>query len=116
MEIKKYTTTSRVTAEEREVTINLYPNENGEWTAFLYTCVEKYANRCKKKGWTQISETRHTDGTFVGAEFTAPARAVSIREAYPAKRIMTDEQRRAASERFKEYRNSKTARDIPSNC
>lgn len=100
-------TNSRVTAEEREVTINLYPNENGEWTAFLYTCVEKYANRCKKQGWTQISETRHTDGYFVGAEFTAPAKAISIRNANPPKREMTEEQREAASKRFEEYRKSK---------
>jgi len=112
MEIKRHTATSKVTAEEREVVINLYPDENGEWTAYLYTCVEKYANRCKKKGWTQISETRHSDGTFVGAEFTAPAKAVSIRNATPAKREISEEQRKAASERFKEYRNFKKSADI----
>lgn len=103
----KRTTNSRVTAEEREVTINLYPNENGEWTAFLYTCVEKYANRCKKQGWTQISETRHTNGYFISAEFTAPAKAISIRNANPPKREMTEEQREAASKRFQGYRKSK---------
>lgn len=108
MEIKRYTATSKVTAEEREVVINLYPNENGEWTAFLYTCVEKYANRCKKQGWTQISETRHTDGCFVSAEFTAPAKAVSIRNANPLKREISEEQRKAATERFRKFREERS--------
>lgn len=101
----KHTTTSRVTAEEREVTINIYPNENGEWTAFLYTCIEKYANRCKKQGWTQISETRHTDSYFVSAEFTAPAKAISIRNVNLPKREMTEEQRQVASERLRKSKN-----------
>lgn len=103
----KRTTKSRVTAEEREVTINIYPNENGEWMAFLYTCIEKYANRCKKQGWTQISETRHTDGYFVSAEFTAPAKAISIRNVNLPKREITEEQRQAVSERFKKIREEK---------
>ena len=103
----KRTTKSRVTAEDREVTINIYPNENGEWMAFLYTCIEKYANRCKKQGWTQISETRHTDGYFVSAEFTAPAKAISIRNVNLPKREITEEQRQAVSERFKKIREEK---------
>lgn len=107
MEIKRYTVTNKVTAEEREVIINITPDENGEWTASLYTCVEKYANRCKKKGWIQKSETRHTDGSFVSAEYTAPARAVTIREAFPEKRVMTDEQRISAAERLKKARELK---------
>lgn len=103
MEIKIHTVTSKVSAEEKEVVINLAPDENGEWMANLYTCVEKYANRCKKKGWIQLSETRHTDGTFVGAEFIAPAKAITIREAYPTQRVMPEEQRQAAIERIKKY-------------
>lgn len=51
--MKTYTVTSKVTAEEREVTINI-SCENGEWVANLYTCIEKYANKCKKQGWKQI--------------------------------------------------------------
>ena len=69
--MRTYTVTSKVTAEEREVTINI-SCENGEWVANLYTCIEKYANKCKKQGWKQIDETRHTDGTFIGATFIAP--------------------------------------------
>lgn len=115
MEIKIHTVTSKVSAEEREVVINLTPDENGEWIANLYTCVEKYANRCKKKGWTQISETWHTDGVFVCAEFTAPAKAVSIRNANPVKREMSEEQRKAASERFRKIKNEKRDVDVTSN-
>lgn len=48
-----YTVSSKVTAEEREVTINI-SCENGEWVANLYTCIEKYANKCKKQGWKQV--------------------------------------------------------------
>lgn len=115
MEIKIHNVTSKVSAEEREVVINLAPDENGEWIANLYTCVEKYANRCKKKGWTQLSETRHTDGTFVGAEFTAPAKTISIREAHPAKRVISEEQRQAASERFRKIREEKERDNIENN-
>lgn len=46
--MRTYTVTSKVTAEEREVTINI-SCENGEWVANLYTCIEKYANKCKSK-------------------------------------------------------------------
>lgn len=88
--MKTYTVTSKVTAEEREVTINI-SCENGEWVANLYTCIEKYANKCKKQGWKQIDETRHTDSTFIGATFIAPAKAISIRNAHPTKRVISEE-------------------------
>lgn len=51
--MKTYTVTSKVTAEEREVTINI-SCENGEWVANLYTCIEKYANKCKSKAGNRL--------------------------------------------------------------
>ncbi len=89
-DVKRITVSSKVMAEEREVIINIFC-ENGEWISSLYTCVEKYAKKCKKQGWKQISETRHKDGTFVSATFTASAKAISIRNAKPTKRVLSEE-------------------------
>ena len=59
-------------------------------------------------GWTQISETRHTDGSWVAAEFTAPAKALSFRNP-TVKRVMSEEQRQIASERMKRLAQSRTS-------
>lgn len=106
--MKIITTKVKLTPEEREVTINIAPDSEGNLMAFVDTSIQKYATRCKKMGWTQLSETRHTDGSWVGAEFIAPAKALSFRN--PAvKRVMSEEQRQITSERMKKLAQSRVS-------
>lgn len=106
--MKTITTSVKLTPEEREVTINIAPDGEGNLIAFVDTSIQKYATRCKKMGWTQISETRHADGNWVAAEFTAPAKALSFRNP-SVKRVMSEEQRQIASERMKRIAQSRTS-------
>ena len=108
--MKIITTKVKLTPEEREVTINIAPDSEGNLMAFVDTSIQKYATRCKKMGWTQLSETRHTDGSWVGAEFTAPAKALSFRNP-TVKRVMSEEQRQITSERMKKFAQSRASRN-----
>ena len=107
--MKFYKVSSKPNPYEREMTINISMNENGEWTAEIYTNIHKYHNRCIKQGWTQISETVHKDGSWVASEFIAPAKAISIGNAVRPKRQMSEEQRQAAKERMQKWRESLNA-------
>lgn len=104
--MKTIITPVKLTPEEREVLINISADENGKLWAEIDTTIQKYANKCIKQGWEQISETRHTDGSWQGATFRAPSTAISIRNPNPAKKIMTDEQKKIASERMKNLWNN----------
>ena len=106
--MKTLTTKIKLSADEREVLINLYPNENGEMIAVLETSIQKYATKCIKQGWEQISETRHEDGSWVSATFRASAKSINIGKAERTKRIMTEEQRQLAAERLKAAREAKS--------
>ena len=105
--MKTTTINIKVTPEEREVLINLFYGDDGELYAEVDTSIQKYATKCIKQGWEQISETRHTDGSWVAATFRAPAKAISIGKAERTKRVFTDEQRKAASERMKAAREAR---------
>lgn len=105
--MKVYVTSSRPSQEERELTVNVTMDEQGNWIAELYTNIHKYHNKCLKQGWTQTSETRHKDGTWIASEFIAPAKAISIGKAIRPKRQMTEEQKQAMSERMIKWRNTK---------
>jgi hypothetical protein len=98
---------SKPSLEEREMTINIIQNEDGEWTAELYTNIHKYANRCIRQGWKQVNETTHKDGTWISAQFTAPAKAISIGKAVRPKRVVSEEQKQAAKERMQKWRKTK---------
>ena len=98
--MKTIITLVKLTPEEREVLINISADENGKLWAEVDTTIQKYANKCIKQGWEQTSETRHTDGSWQGATFRAPATAISIRNPN-AKRTMSDEQKQAMAERMK---------------
>lgn len=63
------------------------------------------------KGGEQTSETRHTDGSWQGATFRAPATAISIRNPN-AKRTMSDEQKQAMAERMKLMREKKGNNEV----
>ena len=109
--MKIITTLVKVTPEEREVLINIYPDEYGKLWAEIDTTIQKYANKCIKQGWEQISETRHTDGSWQGATFRAPASAISIRNPN-AKRTMSEEQKQIMSERMRLMREKKSNNEV----
>ena len=109
--MKIITTPVKVTPEEREVLINIYPDEDGKLWAEIDTTIQKYANKCIKQGWEQISETRHTDGSWQGATFRAPASAISIRNPN-AKRTMSEEQKQIMSERMRLMREKKNNNEV----
>jgi len=102
--MKHYRVSSKLNPLEREVTVNIVLNQNGEWVAQLFTNIHKYHNRCLKQGWKQISETTHIDGSWVSSTFEAPAKAISIGKAVRPKRQMTEEQRQAMAERMAKWR------------
>lgn len=106
--MKTIITPVKLTPEEREVLINISADENGKLWAEIDTTIQKYANKCIKQGWEQTSETRHTDGSWQGATFRAPATAIGIRNPNVKRsRTMTEEQRLAASERLRLAREKK---------
>lgn len=106
--MKTIITSVKLTPEEREVLINISADENGKLWAEVDTTIQKYANKCIKQGWEQTSETRHTDGSWQGATFRAPATAIGIRNPNVKRnRTMTEEQRLAASERLRLAREKK---------
>ena len=109
--MKIITTPVKVTPDEREVLINIYPDEDGKLWAEIDTTIQKYANKCIKQGWEQISETRHTDGSWQGATFRAPASAISIRNPN-AKRTMSEEQKQIMSERMRLMREKKSNNEV----
>ena len=109
--MKIITTPVKVTPDEREVLINIYPDEDGKLWAEIDTTIQKYANKCIKQGWEQISEARHTDGSWQGATFRAPASAISIRNPN-AKRTMSEEQKQIMSERMRLMREKKSNNEV----
>lgn len=69
---------TRLSIEERETVLS-YDNVDKKWV--MDTTVPKHANKAKKQGWTQVVEYQYQDGTVVGGQFEAPARAITIRSA-----------------------------------
>lgn len=80
---------SRLTNEERE-TIIVYSGVDKMWK--MDTTITKHANKAKKQGWTQIAEYAYDDGTVCGGAFTAPTKAITIRNA--EKKQMSEAQMR----------------------
>lgn len=104
--MKTYTTDNKPLMEEREVIINIHQDtDTSEWIAEIDTNIRKYANRCIKMGWEQVSETVHKDGTWISSTFKAPASAVLLRNANSKKRILTEEEKQALKERFNSHQN-----------
>lgn len=66
----------RLTIEEKEVLL-LYDAVDKQWV--MDTTVLKYYTKAKRQGWNQIKEFVYEDGTVCGGVFTAPDRAVTIR-------------------------------------
>lgn len=66
----------KLTNEEREVHFYLDPIER-IWV--LDAFMPKYFHKAIKQGWTPIREYVYEDGTVYGMSFTAPERALTIR-------------------------------------
>ena len=79
--------TTRLSTEERE-TVLVYDNVDKVW--YMDSTVSKHFNKAKKQGWKQTAEFVYEDGTVCGGAFTAPARAITIRNA--EKKQMTEAQ------------------------
>lgn len=80
--------TTRLTTEERE-TVLVYDNVDKKW--LMDSTVPKHVTKAKKQGWTQTAEYVYDDGTVCGGAFTAPAKAITIRDPNK-KRVMSEKQ------------------------
>ena len=85
MEVIKVTT--RLCAEERETVLN-YDNTDKVW--IMDSTVPKHFNKALKQGWTLTAKYVYDDDTVCGMVLTAPARAITIRNA--VKKQMTEAQ------------------------
>lgn len=85
----------KVTMEEQETTINIFPAQVSK-TAEIYSCIPAMVKRLKKLAVNRPDAVRilHDDGRSVTAEVDRSCIKVS------PKRIVSDEQRKAASERL----------------
>ena len=76
--MEKIKVNTRLSAEERE-TVLVYDNVDKKW--LMDSTVPKHCNKAKKQGWVQTAEYIYEDGVVCGGAFTAPARAITIRNA-----------------------------------
>ena len=79
---------TRLSTEERE-TVLVYDNIDKVW--YMDTTVSNHLNKAKKQGWTQTAEYVYEDGSVCGGAFTAPKKAITIRDPNK-KRVMSDKQ------------------------
>lgn len=68
--------TTRLTAEEKETTLN-YDYLDKTWR--MDCTVQKHFNKALKQGWTPLVRFEYEDGTVAGYVLEAPDRAVTIR-------------------------------------
>lgn len=97
MAIKTKTITSKISVSERET--HIYRSGDG-WV--MDSTVPKDFNAALRKGWTPIEQTVYDDGTVCGMILKAIPSAVTIRK--NAKRRVSDEQKAAAAETLRKYR------------
>lgn len=92
--------TTRLTQEEKETHIFIEGN-----TATMDSTIPRDFNKALKQNWEPISVTKYEDGTICGMVLKAPRKSVSIRNAIPTKREMSDEHKEKLAEALKKYRN-----------
>lgn len=86
--MEKIKVTTRLSTEEKE-TVLVYDNVDKVW--LMDTTVSNHFNKAKKQGWAQTAEYVYEDGTVCGGTFTAPKKAITIRDPNK-KRVMSDKQ------------------------
>ncbi len=93
--MKVYNITESIHTEERELSINIAPDESGTFRSFASTNIGKYIRKLKKQGWIQTSSTLYK-GIEVAADFEAPTeKSISIGKAIRPKRVMSEEHLKA---------------------
>lgn len=97
MEIKTKKITSKIMVSERET--HIYRCDDG-WV--MDSTVPKDYNAAMRKGWVPVAQTVYEDGTVCGMMLKAIPSAVTIRN--NAKRRVSDEQKAAAAEALRKYR------------
>lgn len=97
MEIKTTKITSKITVNERET--HIYRCDDG-W--MMDSTIPKDYNAAMRKGWVPVAQTVYEDGTVCGMMLKAIPSAVTIRN--NAKRRVSDEQKAAAAEALRKYR------------
>ena len=78
---------TKLTIEERETMLNY---DCVEKTWLMDSTVPKHFRKALKQGWKPIRQYIYDDGTVCGGAFTAPARAITIRNA--EKKQMSEKQ------------------------
>lgn len=97
METKTTRITSKIAVNERET--HIYRCDDG-W--MMDSTVPKDYNAAMRKGWVPVAQTVYEDGTVCGMVLKAIPSAVTIRN--NAKRRVSDEQKAAAAEALRKYR------------
>lgn len=90
------TLSTRIIAEEKETYFHIEGDK-----VICDSMNPKYFNKCLKQGWVPVKRFVYKDGTVCGMVLEAPAKSLSIRNAKSKKRVLTDEQKKSASERMK---------------
>jgi hypothetical protein len=97
METKTTRITSKIAVNERET--HIYRCDDG-W--MMDSTVPKDYNAAMRKGWVPVAQTVYEDGTVCGMVLKAIPSAVTIRN--NTKRRVSDEQKAAAAEALRKYR------------
>lgn len=93
--------------EERECLL-IFDDLEGVW--YAETSIPKFWRRLEKKNWELIGTQFYPDGTICSKSFRGSKKGVTITDPFKS-RSMTDEQKEAARQRFKDYHNSKDGVD-----
>lgn len=69
----------KLTPAERETIINIFKDENGVDIIEAETSRPKDYHKMLRANWTLTKLQEHRDGSFVAAQFTAPANMLTFR-------------------------------------
>lgn len=90
---------ARLSQEERETHIYIEGQK-----AVMDSTIPRDYNRALKQNWEPVSVTKYEDGTVCGMVLTAPRKSITIRNAKPEKREMSEEQKQKIAAGLRAYR------------
>ena len=93
--------TTRISADERETHVHIFGN-----TAIMDSTIPRDFNKALRQNWIPISKTIYPDGTICGMVLTAPRKSVTIRNAMPVHREMSEEHKNKIAAALASYRKS----------
>lgn len=97
---------TKLTKDERETTLN-YCESDDCW--YIDTSIGTHIRKCDKLGYECTGVQYYNDGTIMAKQYKVPKFAISFRKPEKIKREITDEQRKAISDRMRMYHSSKHA-------